>query len=1040
MAPSHVPAEQHPLQGQTMYTNSPYQNIYAVDQYGAQPWDGQLAQHASLVPDNTPTQAWHHNAYPTQPYNQISQPYVNQTQAHRTASPYQYSQFGNHAPQNNYGHASNVDPSLGVDPNVMRQQQQSPYQIGVQNAPPQSRANTVTPQSLQQGLPVQDPRTTTAYQIPKPTADSFAQRTVSPAFAQPVANPNYEVPKGRKSGGFVILDQAALAKATNSNALNKLVTLGSEPFHLPSNRTALPLYTPRQSVKDLKKVGADSKKLAKRSPSKQLSTGKVIKREASDSESYDDSSEDDSDYSDAEEEDQSPLPATKPEEPQAAFRYDIIKATWYPRQSQPSSEKIKTSLRDLWEIFNTIQKRWRIDSKAVMEAEEQKKTGELPVLKRRVAEQRDLLQSALKSALEFSHPDVLYHLGQVKGFLYLCYQFLANRFKTSDYDGPLPSAIIEMLSRCLGTITSELLEETKLVKALNVMKKNANDENKARIKQIEEGAAAGSKKAKGSSPPAAMDVTSETKAVKRPATQPAGRTSAEGPAKKLKPTEPSTNGDKKSSTSIGVSKNAPTLQQKRPVEKLASIPTKARGTQIVNRPSSLFASLNAAGKKPTGVTTSASTAKPVAKPAVSASKDKKPAAVPTTKPAFSFADTMKELLKDKEEKAVVPSKTEKQLPPETPEEKAKRLRKESRRHLRVKFRPGDALVSIKYFNHHPEEETGHDENFVRDAGDVGGEGRMFKQHKDMDDEDDDEDMEMEYRPWKAPSLVDFSVINPDERKRNYAPYGGGECQPICPEREANIAHENTTLMVVYQHPSDIPKSPREPLLQTETSNIPVTSFGPPPQLVLDRLPKSTTITPAPVDISNILEVVKQMGNPLQSTASQASYAPPQIAAAPPAAPPVVPDLKDILSVLGQNPSQVPVPPTQAPAAPPMDLSAIIAMAQQFVPTGNANFPQPPPLPSWPGFPPVVPQQQQPDMSSTYQNQQAQHSQHNRAGHKRQRDDGAETNERGSGSGKRNKGDKAQHFGGRPHKVVLCKFFQKGLCSKGDDCTFIHEQQ
>lgn len=809
---------------------------------------------------------------------------------------------------------------------------------------------------------------------------------------------------------------------------------------------ALPIYTPRQSVKDLKKAGADSKKLAKKAPTKHLSAGRVLKREVSDSESYDDSSDDDSDYSDEEEEEPSPLPATKPEEPQGAFRYDIIKASWFPQKSQPSSEKIKTSLKQLWEIFNTIQNRWRMDSKTLKEAEDQKKTGELPVLKRRVAEQRELLQSALKSSLEFTHPDVLYHLGQVKGFLYLCYQFLANRVKVLDYDGDLPSAIIEMLCRCSGTTTTEMLEETKVSKALNVLKKKVNDKNKALIQKIEDGAAAGSKKAKVSSPPE-MDVTAETKPVKRPAPQPASRTPIEGSSKKLKPTEPVPNGDKKPAVASGAPKAAPAAQQKRPGEKPASTPVRTQGIKITNKPSSLFASLNAAGKKATGTATSTSTAKPAAKPSVSALTAKKPATAAVAKPAFSFKDTMAELLKPKEEKTAAPSKTEKQLPPETAEEKAKRLRKESRRHLRVKFRPGDALVSIKYFHHDPEEETGHDENFVRDAGDIGGEGRMFKQHKEMEDEEDEEEREMEYRPWKEPSLVDFSVVSEDERKRNYAPYGGGELQPTCPERDANVAHEKTTLEVFYTRQADIPTSPREPLLQqTQSSDTVALTFGSPPDLVLNRLPETATAataaTPAapvpPIDISNLSNIVQQLTG--QPNAGQTGYSstPAPAAPAPAAAPIATPDISSILSLLGQgqnqNPVQAPMAavPAQPAAPPPMDFAQILAMAQQFAQPGNAAFPPPPAgLPTWPGYPPM-PQQQQPDMASMYASQDAQQpGQHGNGSGKRQRpDDGSESH----GRDKRGKHDRG------PYKVIPCKFYEMGKCNKGAKCTFIHPQQ
>jgi hypothetical protein len=898
--------------------------------------------------------------------------------------------------------------------------------------------------------------------VPKPTAETFVQRPVHTPFVQPIAVPEYDIPKGKTSGSFYVFDQAALVKATKSIALNRFVTLGTEPFHLSTNRSkktcllnvtrpclicsaALPIYTSRQSVKDLKKVGAHSKKLAKKTPTKQLSAGRVLKREFSDSESYDDSSEDDSDYSD-EEEEPSPLPATKPEEPQGAFRYDIIKASWYPHRSQPSSEKIKTSLKQLWEIFNTIQNRWRLDSKLLKEAEDQKKMGELPVLKRRVAEQRDLLQSALKSSLELTHPDVLYHLGQVKGFLYLCYQFLANRVKVLDYDGELPSAILEMLSRCSSTTTTEMLEETKVSKALNVLKKKVNDKNKTLIQKIEDGAAAGSKKAKADSPPE-MDVTAEAKPVKRPALQPAGRTTSEGTSKKLKPTDFTTNNDKKPSTATSASRVVPTTQQKRPGEKPAPAPVRTQGIKITNKPSSLFASLNAAGKKPVGVAVAPSAAKPTVKSSVSALAAKKPATATTAKPTFSFRDTMAELLKPKEEKSTAPSKAEKQLPPETSEEKAKRLRKESRRHLRVKFRPGDALVSIKYFHHDPEEETGHDENFVRDAGDIGGEGRMFKQHKEMDDEDDEEEKEMEYRPWKEPSPVDFSVVNEGERKRNYAPYGGGELQPSCPERDANVAHDKTTLEIFYSRPADIPTSPREPLLQQmQSSDAPAINFGSPPDYVLSKLPESATATTAttatptmppvpPIDINNLTNILQQV--------NQTSYppAPAPAASGPPAAPTGTSDINSILRSLGQgqvqNPMQAPMAvfPAQPAAPPPMDsqtFAQILAMAQQqFAQPGSAAFPAPPAgMPNWPGFPPM-PQQQQPDMASMYPALDSQqHGQHGSGASKRQRSDDS--------SESRGRDKRGKHERG-PYKVIPCKFYELGKCNKGEKCTFIHPQ-
>lgn len=123
---------------------------------------------------------------------------------------------------------------------------------------------------------------------------------------------------------------------------------------------------------------------------------------------------------------------------------------------------------------------------------------------------------------------------------------------------------------------------------------------------------------------------------------------------------------------------------------------------------------------------------------------------PPPKPTFSFAETMANLTKPKEPEMT--KKAEDNRPPETEEERAKRLRKEERRKLRVTFKPDATLTTIRYFTHDPEE-LGHDANMLRDVADVGNEGRMFKQHKDMYDldEDDESPREEVLRPFRTPS-------------------------------------------------------------------------------------------------------------------------------------------------------------------------------------------------------------------------------------------------------------------------------------------------
>ena len=84
------------------------------------------------------------------------------------------------------------------------------------------------------------------------------------------------------------------------------------------------------------------------------------------------------------------------------------------------------------------------------------------------------------------------------------------------------------------------------------------------------------------------------------------------------------------------------------------------------------------------------------------------------------------------------------MPQETEEESQKRLRKESRRHLRVSFKPDDSLTEIHLFTHDPEEEISSEDVVMRDASDLRSEGQALKMHMDkqLDDEDNGEGVEL----------------------------------------------------------------------------------------------------------------------------------------------------------------------------------------------------------------------------------------------------------------------------------------------------------
>lgn len=146
-----------------------------------------------------------------------------------------------------------------------------------------------------------------------------------------------------------------------------------------------------------------------RAPSGGVRTGSQpsqnIKQEHSGSET--DSSDYTSDEDSDEEEEVSPLPAQRPDDPRAGVRYDTIKALWESHRAGVSADRIRNGMVDFNEVVQTIKNRWKADSTALTDAMDRKKNGELPLLRSRVNDQLELLKIALKTATEHGNRDIL---------------------------------------------------------------------------------------------------------------------------------------------------------------------------------------------------------------------------------------------------------------------------------------------------------------------------------------------------------------------------------------------------------------------------------------------------------------------------------------------------------------------------------------------------------------------------------------------------------------------------------------------------------
>ena len=536
----------------------------------------------------------------------------------------------------------------------------------------------------------------------------------------------------------------------------------------------------------------------------------------------------------------------------------------------------------------------------------------------------------------------------------------------------------QLLAKCT-TITNSALEKTHLVKVLPRFEKRGNERTAELAKKITAEAEKVTKlkgeaviKDKTTKDVNKESIKIESASSPKPKPEPVtgikrqreGTTTTGQPAKKINSGSPPASNTVKPATA---SAKRVTLATNADIKATTStvVAPKAKGQQVQAKPSSFFSSLQSAAKRPgTGKASTVSvfekdknsSEKKIAAPTAAS-------ALTTAKPVWSFAETMANLNKSKEPEST--SKPKPNLPPETPEERTKRLRKEERRKLRVSFKPEASLMEVRVFERQDEELTDRDNN-VRDVDDKGGEGRMFKQHMDtvdLEDEDDytpqlDEPSLIEF--WE-PSNIDFSDINETERDRNYAPYGGGELSVESPESKIQEQHERDTLMVFYADRTDIPPCPREPTDPYTGEMSDTIDFGQPPPQVLQRaeaarntLPATQSSTPIP-DVSALLKAIggiqpqqqpqvppqrEQDGNASSASTLEnifAKFASPvqqlqpqqaqMQAAVQPPQPTVNPQLQAILaSMQGPNPAQQPLQRGQQPVQ--SNLATLLQQIQQ----------------------------------------------------------------------------------------------------------------
>ncbi|KAJ5818090.1 hypothetical protein N7474_003681 [Penicillium riverlandense] len=724
----------------------------------------------------------------------------------------------------------------------------------------------------------------------------------------------------------------------------------------------------------------------------------------------------------------SPIPPIRPTEPIAAAEYDTLQAVWSPRNKRASVDKVKSALAGFQQLTQVVRDTWKQKLQSMNVAENKGDNVTATMLKHEVVFQRNMMDKIVSTALEMGHPTVVEKLGEHPRIMAQINSFLADRFQAADFEGTFTLNLLRLLARFV-TVDEELLQKTNNTRVVTKLVKKGGQAKELSQKILHNAAA--STKRKQSNGKSTSKENSPTKSHMHSAsvngfkTEVAGSKrprEGEGSAQPAKRMVGTANTKTATATNGPAKRTGPSAQP----GKSTTVAARPKANIIAPNPSSLFGSLSSASKKPGTTNAERKAAAAAAKPAAPLKKETT-APPPPRPPPTSLGDIMAGLDKPKEPEPVKPVEDQ---PPETEEERKKRLRKEARRKLRVTWKPDASLTEVRLFTHDPDEELGPGDGSMRGAGDVKGEGSVLKLHKNMDELEEEDPGLKETIFHEYHGLSEIVIESEDLKGCNFFKRHGNN-QPTSPEKEAQEHRESTTLMVFYTNPAEIPPSPKEPpAVESEELAPAEVPFGELPDMIKARQERYTHVQPKPAPQSNtaapgsdIADLLKRLGQPAPAAQqlAQQQQAPPF-------------DLEKTVQMLSQQPQplQAPQLPTFQPQGQGFDMQQFLGLMQGFMPS---HAQQPQQAETLAGFGATLSQ-------ILGQNQQAFQQQSQSHGYEdpeRKRMRGSNTyDDETAEQWSRQKRSKSGPMSHPKAGSVACRFWKDGMCRKGANCTFRHD--
>lgn len=451
--------------------------------------------------------------------------------------------------------------------------------------------------------------------------------------------------------------------------------------------------------------------------------------------------------------------------------------------------------------------------------------AELAELKKEAEQKKEAFYRALDVTIEHADDSVLDNLGGHQKLVLSLVNAMISSIKAGDFSGKLPKALLEIFTHF--RMTRKIAETTNF----ETVRKRFEDRGDDEVKEMAREIAANMRKVTKVAEPETSTGYTGTSAASRAK---AGiKPSTEVPsAKRGRDDDTDSRTVKKIAVEPGSSSLSKKLAQPKihppttskiiaPKAPSSILPGKARPIpKPVVKAEADSPSASSDDKSKVDVR-KAVTKTEAGKPAVAKVETKLPAPKASSTQGASASSGIASLLdsinapKAPEPLVPVSRETRESGTPEAPEEKAKRLRKEARRKLRVSWKPEEELVQVRIFHKDDEEDEGRGTNMIRDAADDRSEGMVLKQRANEEEDEDDDDIP--YQPWLGPIETDFSSLAEDVRSKNYVTRGG--TVTFATDEQQRIAErEQRELMAIYTDIDDIPATPKSPLPEMATTN------------------------------------------------------------------------------------------------------------------------------------------------------------------------------------------------------------------------------